>query len=633
MSEPRKRRRPAYSCLECRRRKVRCDRNQPCAQCTAHGASCVFDQPPNRADSPPAQEKPQNDSNVPIHGTVSKTRVFGPGHWMSTVLSDEPYRGPLAACQEIYEEPPEDLARTVAQCKQLARDIKNQRPSRSCLPADLHRSVPDRPVLDELLHRYTLSFESSYRILHVPSLHDDYQAFIDHPDGVCSAILVQLLLVLAVAGPLHDDPEVRRDMATKARFWIHWAQTWLSAPLEKDRLTIQGLQIHCLLLLARQVHRVGADLVWISAGSLVRMAMQMGLHQDPSNLGEHRMRPAELRRRLWYTILEMNVQAALDAGMAPMISESDYNTQLPSNVDDDQLDESTPSGDTSSEPSFQGLLARSLPRRLESVRFMNRLQEEPSYDQVLRLGHELDDVCRDAATAMEQMVISTDRQFAASHCIHLLRRFPLCLHLSYAARVSQNPLYSYSHKVCLDATVDLVSLLDDELYHRLLLSGGGMFRDIITRGALCIFMELGTHLEADSLNFARKRTRARQEPLLRDARRIVQYARDRMLHGETNIKGYLFLSMAMAHIEALLDGKPPREAAVAAAHQSLETCHSILHTVADETETSQQMGLELWSQGIESTQGVLETDFDFLEHLNLDRLGWTGWAEWTGTLE
>jgi hypothetical protein len=40
---PRKRRRPALSCVECRRRKIKCDRNVPCTQCTqSKSASCTY---------------------------------------------------------------------------------------------------------------------------------------------------------------------------------------------------------------------------------------------------------------------------------------------------------------------------------------------------------------------------------------------------------------------------------------------------------------------------------------------------------------------------------------------------------------------------------------------------------------
>lgn len=112
-SPVRKRRRPAYSCTECRRRKVRCDRSMPCGQCTAQKVAslCVYDD--NRrfslqnherrgtncdkqqhertkntteeariANRSPEVSRPTNNTGR-FQGTVSKTRVFGKGHWMS----------------------------------------------------------------------------------------------------------------------------------------------------------------------------------------------------------------------------------------------------------------------------------------------------------------------------------------------------------------------------------------------------------------------------------------------------------------------------------------------------------------------------------------------------------------------
>lgn len=40
--QPRRRRRPALSCLECRRRKIKCDRNDPCAHCVSAKTQCTF---------------------------------------------------------------------------------------------------------------------------------------------------------------------------------------------------------------------------------------------------------------------------------------------------------------------------------------------------------------------------------------------------------------------------------------------------------------------------------------------------------------------------------------------------------------------------------------------------------------
>lgn len=39
---PRKRRRPALSCVSCRRRKIKCDRTQPCKNCVSLQAECIY---------------------------------------------------------------------------------------------------------------------------------------------------------------------------------------------------------------------------------------------------------------------------------------------------------------------------------------------------------------------------------------------------------------------------------------------------------------------------------------------------------------------------------------------------------------------------------------------------------------
>jgi hypothetical protein len=41
MERPRQRRRPAFSCLECRRRKIKCDRKDPCSHCVSVAVQCV----------------------------------------------------------------------------------------------------------------------------------------------------------------------------------------------------------------------------------------------------------------------------------------------------------------------------------------------------------------------------------------------------------------------------------------------------------------------------------------------------------------------------------------------------------------------------------------------------------------
>jgi len=61
-----KRARPTISCLECRRKKLKCDRVQPCMQCTKSGkeALCTFANPPVKKTSQEIlQHRPAEISN------------------------------------------------------------------------------------------------------------------------------------------------------------------------------------------------------------------------------------------------------------------------------------------------------------------------------------------------------------------------------------------------------------------------------------------------------------------------------------------------------------------------------------------------------------------------------------------
>jgi hypothetical protein len=81
--------------------------------------------------------------------------------------------------------------------------------------------------------------------------------------------------------------------------------------------------------LARQIFSIGGDVVWISTGSLVHSAMQIGLHRDPKHLPAISVLQAELRRRIWYTVLELVVQLSLDSWMPPRSTFDEFDTEPP----------------------------------------------------------------------------------------------------------------------------------------------------------------------------------------------------------------------------------------------------------------------------------------------------------------
>ncbi|KAM6530133.1 hypothetical protein FALCPG4_008255 [Fusarium falciforme] len=153
-----------------------------------------------------------------------------------------------------------------------------------------------------------------------------------------------------------------------------------------------------LLTLARSVYGAGQDTVWVLTGLMSRTAMYMGLYRDPSKLGDEKMTifKAEMRRRLWLSILELDLQSAYDAGGALLISAEDDDTLPPADLDDEglinELENPSPGGRAdggSTHLSVALILAQSLPFCLKIFRHANDFRIQDSYSETLRLNSEL----------------------------------------------------------------------------------------------------------------------------------------------------------------------------------------------------------------------------------------------------
>ena len=262
--------------------------------------------------------------------------------------------------------------------------MKISRPTRQLFHTGVSLQLPSRLEADSLAKLYCENFESVYRILHIPSFWTEYDRFWTNPDSAPISLRLQVLLVTAIGASLHTftSEERRLEFGNMVQQWIFTAQTWLAGPLEKDQLRLFTIQLHCLTIIARQIFCIGADLIWTSMGSLLHVAMHIGLHRDPKNLPPVNPLQAEMRRRLWATILEMLAQSSLDSEMQPRISTDAFDTEPPSNNNDDEINElrglSPHPESEHTTISAQRILLRSLPTRLRSLELMNGSATESS---------------------------------------------------------------------------------------------------------------------------------------------------------------------------------------------------------------------------------------------------------------
>jgi hypothetical protein len=508
-------------------------------------------------------------------------------------------------------------------CKRIARSIKVWRPTRSLSNPQLCLVPPSRAIADAMAKLYLQAFESTHRILHIPSFWTDYHKFWDNPECASTELRLKILLVIGIGSSIYkEDTDI--EFRQTVHRWVYAAQAWLSGPLEKDRLSISALQFDCLTILARQIFSIGADLVWTSMGTLIHKAMQINLHRDPKHLSGISVLQGEIRRRLWATIVEMTTQAALDSAMPANIPESD--TQAPSNINDHEIDDFTtvlrphPKG-TYTTTSLQLLLLDSLPVRTRILSTLTSLSSEISYLDVIALSSELIAASTSYHEFAKEIASSSITPFHRNFLDYLVRRFMIPLHCPFINKARINPLLSSSLKASVDAAMAIMSPEPDEGFSRLMATGGGLFREGIWCAMTIISIELLAQVESQRVDGTLHRNPRYIELLKKIAHDLVTFSVDRIRHGETNIKGHMFLSMIMSQVEAKQSGADCEMSIAQGAKDSLNLCHGILLEVADATSLANSRdngfgsGVSFDGETGESGSGFdldLDLDWDFL---------------------
>lgn len=249
------------------------------------------------------------------------------------------------------------------------------------LPASFHCSL--------LQSKYICNWEKLTRILHIPTFlreTDQLDAarragpLTALPDHIPIWVVPQVLCVLSISSRLRDpsQPSMRGEdlpdeSITKNCLMV---QRWLDELHGKITLIFPVLQTRALLLLARQVNLSHTSELCRRAGDLVRVAMTMGLHKDAEDCDEIPKSQKEMRRKLWYSILDLDMHFSLAAGMPTSITNSSFNVKPVLNVDDGDLPEDMQDYPESKKESIwtdatpQIAITASLRDRLNAINFL-----------------------------------------------------------------------------------------------------------------------------------------------------------------------------------------------------------------------------------------------------------------------
>ncbi|KAK7977918.1 hypothetical protein PG996_003969 [Apiospora saccharicola] len=576
-----KRPRPVKSCIECRKRKLKCDRLLPCSQCQKSQRHCRYapdGDAANLSDASDAEvsERASKKNCVPTSATHEQTQRNRErplaGSSQHSVLEDHSARldrlenivlanaeksaystpslrhQPLTSSSmtirgltvkgglrtrffgqnstrvllNLFDESkefmfsrnkPREIMEPFSDIQKIHRTLQDEQrkaltpitvfvDSMTPIQKRMADILPKKAVCDQFLQIYLMASESIYRVVHIPSFMNIYNRWWEG-NVQSESFLPQLLSILCIGyrfigmgKGLHPDRDgVHIPTACSL------VRGWLDSLRGKQLVDFGTLQAEVLLLLAQRMINPKNQETWTHLGLIVRMAMTMGLHRDASEF-PLKISPywGEQRRRLWYTILELDVQMSTQCNLPVCVRDGDFTCRAPRNLNDDEiyvdmqeLPESRPI-DHMTDSQIQVYASSTLRYRFKVVDLINRIDSLADYQQVIECGTALERALDDIRTVVPRILPATPEERNKNWAIRTVldmhcRRALLNLYRPFALStpdVPQQILAAY-----LRSSVAFLTYLDDldpstESYTQLWHSHNLVFRQDILQAALSV---------------------------------------------------------------------------------------------------------------------------------------------------
>ncbi|KAM0820940.1 hypothetical protein AB5N19_06761 [Seiridium cardinale] len=567
--------------------------------------------------------------------------MFGQSHWMHA-LEQLRVLANIQTHATYLTSMHSEIISLVKETSKIRRVIKAERAPeiRDSIP-ELVATLPPRDVCDKFLDHYLRLFEPMFRILHIPSFRAEYDAFWEDVTATSKPFLFKLLMAIAIGSIFHGDRTESSRIRHLAHGWIYTAQWWLTGPTERSAMCLDGVQVFCLVILARQANSLGGSSS-INTESLLKLAFTLGLHLDPVTFPTLTFFQQEMRRRLWATVLELMMIASLDSTLPLLISTEDFTCGPPSNINDSDIEpksqhkpESRPDIELT-DCSVSLLLQKSSRSRLVAVRKLNNVQPQISYEETVRFGDELSQHCRDISRFFETAA-SSDRgglEFHRKFIDSYVRRFLLSISRLFVLQARKDPRYLFARKTCLECCQIISShamslqlpipVTDD--FSLLAMTGSGLFKGPLSQDIIVTLgLEISTQLEEEWES--NRDTPNRSDPLLQLSkanrkphidilRHIHGQLRQIIALGRPSCKCYILLSAFLGQIDSVEAGTVDIRAEILKAlNQGIKVGRELLLQILDRdtSDSTETAWNEDTSTGWMDCWGMLGFDFDFID--------------------
>ncbi|KAF2736393.1 hypothetical protein EJ04DRAFT_542486 [Polyplosphaeria fusca] len=524
----RRRDKPILSCNLCRRRKLKCDRQHPCKTCMDRGLSlsCTYtklaaasepkephnvhdrieqlerlvatlmdgQKAPREAHTTqpvlvPASEDFHDPHSVPqdtshdtgpeIAGTPDRVKLdedstsyTGSGHWASIL------DGIAELKDHLDEIPTTALSRDPTHPELVGPDLLFGR-HRHATQAELIVALPPKAEADKLVAIYFTSLELAAAILHKPTFVREYEQFWQQPFEAPIMFMGLIYSVLCIAtrfqhvsenyGDGYCDPAVNALCAARMNVLREKAVqcmilgNYVKCPPYTVELFMQYFVTEYMRSPDSQFG------TWVVIGMLIRIAFRTGYHRDGSDFPNISPFKAEMRRRAWSMIVQLDLMSSTQVGLPRMIHKSMYDTKQPRHLAEEDLFEDMtelppPRPDTESSVMLYSLTRNHILEIYTQIVDLTTSTHQPAYRDIMILDEALRNEYYHMPAAMKALRLNELHTVDAAHDDTIRRLYlglaflkcELTLHRPYFLLGRTDNRFEFSRLVCLDAAMEIL---------------------------------------------------------------------------------------------------------------------------------------------------------------------------------
>lgn len=445
------------SCTNCRQRKIRCDKSNPCSACKRSGIGCVFPKrirvrrvkQGNKSSKSRDEEllrriaklealvgKMGGDITTPLTSERSSGRQTTPSSDFPSSISGDKESSSLTASdierktsveKEYFGDDfwanlggevnglrylleqssdDDDSDGEIVESTSLTTGLMNH-----SSPLDLvFRKAESEPGLlsfpiahhhfKALTNTYFTNVDPIFKILHRPSTLSSIIASTRNFSGLPDNGVIELLMLcMYFAAVTSLSPqECQQTYHQDSKALLAKLRYAAERAFARENLLATNefavLQAFALYLIALRIHSKTRS-TWTLSALVLRIAHSFGIHKDACvrNLSFFE---AQQRRLLWWQIMVLDVRVAEDQSTQPMIYDGSFDTSMPLNINDDDYGPHT----NESVPEFPGLTDMTLSHVTHKSLFTFRKLLFPSHI---------------SATQKEQMVVNLSLEFESQY--------------------------------------------------------------------------------------------------------------------------------------------------------------------------------------------------------------------------